>query len=60
MNLDLTDEQRLIRETARDFADKEIVPRARENDRNERESVCRIPPQSRQEPRVAEPVSDHC
>ena len=35
MNLDLTDEQRLIRETARDFSDKEIVPRARENDRNE-------------------------
>jgi alkylation response protein AidB-like acyl-CoA dehydrogenase len=36
MNLDLTDEQRLIRETARDFADREIFPRARENDRNER------------------------
>ncbi|MGH2979079.1 MAG: acyl-CoA dehydrogenase family protein [Solirubrobacterales bacterium] len=36
MNLDLTDEQRLIRETARDFADREIVPRARENDRAER------------------------
>ncbi len=36
MNLDLTDEQRLIRETARDFADAEIVPRARDNDRNER------------------------
>jgi butyryl-CoA dehydrogenase len=36
MNLDLTDEQRLIRETARDFADREIVPRARENDRHER------------------------
>jgi alkylation response protein AidB-like acyl-CoA dehydrogenase len=36
MNLELTDEQRLIRETARDFADREIVPRARENDRNER------------------------
>ncbi len=35
MNFDLTDEQRLIRETARDFADREIVPRARENDRNE-------------------------
>jgi butyryl-CoA dehydrogenase len=35
LNLDLTDEQRLIRETARDFSDKEIVPRARENDRNE-------------------------
>jgi alkylation response protein AidB-like acyl-CoA dehydrogenase len=29
----LTDEQRLIRETARDFTDNEIVPRARESDR---------------------------
>jgi butyryl-CoA dehydrogenase len=36
MNFDLTDEQRLIRETARDFADREIIPRARDNDRNER------------------------
>jgi butyryl-CoA dehydrogenase len=35
MDFELTDEQRLIRETARDFTDKEIVPRARENDRNE-------------------------
>src|SRR5438309_7282621 len=35
MDFDLTDEQRLIRETARDFTDKEIVPRARDNDRNE-------------------------
>jgi alkylation response protein AidB-like acyl-CoA dehydrogenase len=35
MDFDLTDEQRLIRETARDFTDKEIVERARENDRNE-------------------------
>jgi alkylation response protein AidB-like acyl-CoA dehydrogenase len=34
MDFDLTDEQKLIRETARAFADKEIVPRARENDRN--------------------------
>ena len=34
MDFDLTDEQQLIRETARDFTDKEIVPRARENDRN--------------------------
>ena len=33
MDLDLTDEQRLIQETARDFADNEIVPQARENDR---------------------------
>ncbi len=35
IDFELTDEQRLIRETARDFADGEIVPRARENDRNE-------------------------
>jgi butyryl-CoA dehydrogenase len=35
MDLELTDEQRLVRETARDFTDKEIVERARENDRNE-------------------------
>lgn len=34
MDFDLTDEQRLIRETARDFTDHEIVPRARDNDRN--------------------------
>ncbi len=34
MDFALTDEQRLIKETARAFADKEIVPRARENDRN--------------------------
>ena len=33
MDLDLSDEQRLIQQTAREFADKEIVPRARENDR---------------------------
>src|SRR5688572_28965140 len=36
MDLSLTDEQKLIHETARDFADKEIIPRARENDRNAR------------------------
>jgi butyryl-CoA dehydrogenase len=36
VDLDLTDEQRLIRETARDFADREIIPRARDNDRHER------------------------
>jgi butyryl-CoA dehydrogenase len=36
VNLDLSDEQLLIRETARDFADREIIPRARENDRDER------------------------
>jgi butyryl-CoA dehydrogenase len=36
VNLDLTDEQRLISETARDFVDREVVGRARENDRAER------------------------
>jgi alkylation response protein AidB-like acyl-CoA dehydrogenase len=35
MDLELNDEQRLIRETARAFTDNEIVERARENDRNE-------------------------
>jgi alkylation response protein AidB-like acyl-CoA dehydrogenase len=34
MDFALTDEQRLIKETARTFTDKEIVPRARDNDRN--------------------------
>ncbi len=34
VDLDLTDEQRLISETARDFTDNEIIPRARENDRD--------------------------
>ncbi|HET8593200.1 MAG TPA: acyl-CoA dehydrogenase family protein [Solirubrobacterales bacterium] len=33
MNLQLTDEQRLISESAREFCDKEIAPRVRENDR---------------------------
>jgi butyryl-CoA dehydrogenase len=36
IDFELTDEQKLIRETARDFTDSEIVPVARENDRNER------------------------
>jgi alkylation response protein AidB-like acyl-CoA dehydrogenase len=35
IDFELTDEQRLVREAARDFTDGEIVPRARENDRNE-------------------------
>ena len=35
IDFEITDEQRLIRETAREFSDKEIAPRARENDRNE-------------------------
>ncbi len=34
MDFDLTDEQRLIRETAREFTNKEIVLQARENARN--------------------------
>src|SRR3954464_11370021 len=33
VDFQLTDEQRLISETARDFADKEIAPRVRDNDR---------------------------
>jgi alkylation response protein AidB-like acyl-CoA dehydrogenase len=33
MDFQLSDEQKLIQETARDFADKEILPRVRENDR---------------------------
>jgi alkylation response protein AidB-like acyl-CoA dehydrogenase len=33
MDFRLTDEQRLISETAREFADREIAPRVRENDR---------------------------
>jgi butyryl-CoA dehydrogenase len=35
MDFELGDEQRLVRETARDFTNNEIVDRARENDRNE-------------------------
>ncbi len=35
IDFELTDEQRLIRDTAREFTDNEIVPVARENDRNE-------------------------
>jgi alkylation response protein AidB-like acyl-CoA dehydrogenase len=35
IDFELTDEQRLVRETARDFANGEIAPRARDNDRNE-------------------------
>jgi butyryl-CoA dehydrogenase len=33
MDFSLTDEQSLIAETAREFADREIIPRARDNDR---------------------------
>jgi butyryl-CoA dehydrogenase len=35
IDFELTDEQRLIHETARDFTDREIIPVARDNDRNE-------------------------
>jgi butyryl-CoA dehydrogenase len=35
IDFELTDEQKLIRETAHEFSDREIAPRARENDRNE-------------------------
>ncbi len=35
MDFELSDEQQLVRETARSFTDNEIVPRARDNDRNE-------------------------
>jgi butyryl-CoA dehydrogenase len=34
MDFDLTDEQELIRDTARQFSDNELADRARENDRN--------------------------
>jgi alkylation response protein AidB-like acyl-CoA dehydrogenase len=34
MDFDLTDEQRLIKDTAREFTDKEIVLQSRENARN--------------------------
>ena len=34
MDFDLTDEQQLIKQTAREFADAEIAPRAGENSRN--------------------------
>jgi butyryl-CoA dehydrogenase len=36
IDFELTDEQRLIRETAHEFAGREIVPRVRDNDRRER------------------------
>jgi butyryl-CoA dehydrogenase len=35
MDFELTDEQVLVRDTARDFAEREIAPRARDNSRNE-------------------------
>ena len=36
IDFELTDEQRLVRDAARDFADGEIMPRARDNDRQSR------------------------
>jgi butyryl-CoA dehydrogenase len=36
MDFELTDEQKLISESAREFADREILPRVRENDRKAR------------------------
>ena len=35
MDFELSDEQRLIHDTQRNFTESEIVERARENDRNE-------------------------
>jgi alkylation response protein AidB-like acyl-CoA dehydrogenase len=34
MDFDLTDEQQLIKQTAREFTDREIVLQSRENARN--------------------------
>ena len=39
MDLDLSDEQALIAETAREFVDREVFPRARDNDRAARFDV---------------------
>jgi alkylation response protein AidB-like acyl-CoA dehydrogenase len=36
IDFELTDEQHLVRQTAAEFADREIIPRARDNDRAER------------------------
>jgi len=36
MNFDLTDEQRMVRDTARDFATREVAPKAAELDKSER------------------------
>jgi butyryl-CoA dehydrogenase len=36
VDLELSDEQRLIQETARDFVDNEVAPRARDSDRAQR------------------------
>lgn len=36
MDFELTDEQQLVRDTAREFAEREIAPRARDNSREQR------------------------
>lgn len=36
MNLELTDEQRMIRDTAREFAAREVAPKAAELDKSGR------------------------
>ena len=37
---ELSDEQRLIQETARDFVDNEVIPRARDSDRAAKFDAC--------------------
>ena len=49
IDFELTDEQQLIRETAREFADREIIPVARDNDRNERFDTDLVKPVRRAE-----------
>ena len=39
MQLDLTEEQRLLRDTCRDFADKELRPKAKRWDREHRTTL---------------------
>src|SRR3712207_5628581 len=36
MDFELSDEQRLVRETAREFTRREVMPRSRDNDRDAR------------------------
>jgi len=55
MDFELTDEQRLVKETARAFTDNEIVARARENDRTahfDLELVQKIADQGYLDPRL--------
>jgi hypothetical protein len=45
----------------RDFSDPPVEPLLdQENDRGESEGVRSKPPNSREEPRFAEPLGDHC